>query len=371
VTGAQDFPRIDPEHPATFRERGVAVPFTTPKLAGGRVRDSERHGLELVVPNPSGGRGIYVVALSKVRERYRPTVHDVLLLQRIAGLSAVNPTSVRGVAWTLASEGHAGPKARDAAEVAARIDRSEILAAKFVLMKALIEKVDPGGHPITSIAQTADLERRGRAALCRIGPVLGRSEADLGQALAALAVVFAPVGAAWEDGQSRIVRLIDRIHDTRESIGSLCGSPEAADSFYLARSVTEAMDVVIPCAHGLVRASRALVADPLMLLSRWIADPAKVSAFVGRAEWVLDGWEQICLIWQLAPNNQRRWAALLEMVQLVPFLPLETSEWSLRPLPIDALAPATRITCQSDDWRGGAIGIALTTRNETIRAMAF
>ncbi len=371
VAAAQDFPKIDPDHPATYRERGVAVPFTTPKLAGGRVRDSGRDGLELVVPNPSGGRGVYVVALSKVRERYRPTVHDVLLLQRIAGLTELHPTSVRGAAQTLAFEGFAGPKAREAAEIAARVDQSQAAAAEFLLLKALVDRVEPGEGPITSFAQAAELERRGREVLGRIGRISGRSGTDLGQALAALAMAFTPIGVAAEDARSRVSRLIDRVQDTRESMEDFSKSTEGSNGNYLGRSVTDAMDVVVPCARGLLRASRGLLADPVTLLSRWIADRPRVSSLIGRAEWVLDGWEQICLVWQAAPDHQRRWAALLEMVQLVPFLPRETIEWSQRPLPVEALAPAVRIACQSDDWRSGATGIALTARNEAIRGLAF
>src|ERR1700712_5461419 len=51
-----------PYHPTTFLERGVAVPFTTPMLAGTRARPAEKQGLELVIPNPSGGRGVYIMA---------------------------------------------------------------------------------------------------------------------------------------------------------------------------------------------------------------------------------------------------------------------------------------------------------------------
>ena len=57
-----DLPTPIPSHQsATFGERGVSVPFTTPALAGARVRRDARHGLALLVPNPSGGRGIYVL----------------------------------------------------------------------------------------------------------------------------------------------------------------------------------------------------------------------------------------------------------------------------------------------------------------------
>ncbi len=367
-----NLPLIETHYPATFRERGIAVPFTTPMLAGARVRDTGRNGVELVVPNPSGARGVYVVPVTKVRDQYRPTVHDIILLQRIAGAGALDPSSVRAAAWAVALEGFAGPQARQAAEAIARSDRSQALMTEFLLLNAVVEQVEPGGVKITSVvAQAAELERRGRGVLARIGRSLGRSGAELGDALAAMAVSFAPVGLTAEDTQSRIARLIDRIQDTREAMIQVFESGEETDGTRLGRAVTTSIDIMLPCARGLLDAARGLVADPLNLLSRWIANQAHTIAQVNRAEWVLDGWEPICLLWQSAADNPARRAALLEMAQIIPFLPRETMEWSRRPLPAAALAPACRVACQNDDWRSGGSAVALIGRNEALRAMSL
>jgi hypothetical protein len=50
-------PRIQSGHPATFAERGVALPTTTPLLSGARVQPGARGGLDLLIPSPTGGRG--------------------------------------------------------------------------------------------------------------------------------------------------------------------------------------------------------------------------------------------------------------------------------------------------------------------------
>ena len=63
-----DIPLIQAYLPATFLERGVAVPFTTPMLAGTRARPSERGGTELLVPNPSGGTGVYILPWGSLRD---------------------------------------------------------------------------------------------------------------------------------------------------------------------------------------------------------------------------------------------------------------------------------------------------------------
>src|SRR4051794_34879392 len=110
-------------HPATFQDRGAAVAFTTPMLAGSRVRDNPRRGKELVIHNPSGRRGVYVLPLPGVRDQYRPTVHDVVLLQRIGELRTIDPATIRKAALGVAREGFAGPEARMAAEAVTEADR--------------------------------------------------------------------------------------------------------------------------------------------------------------------------------------------------------------------------------------------------------
>ncbi|WP_428485510.1 hypothetical protein [Rhodopila sp.] len=356
----------------TFRERGVAVPFTAPLLAGTRIRDSGSAGLELVVPNPSGGRGVYILHPARVRERYRPTVHDTVLLQRIAHLTLLDPSSMRGAAWDVAREGLAGSEARAAAETAFSTDRSQRLWAEFLLLTTLVEQVEPHGLKIRSFAdRSAELDRRASAVLHRLGPSFGRSGPQLGDALAGLGAVFAPLGVAADDTKSRVARLIERLEDTRDDMARSFQVGEETDGTRLGRSVIASMDITLPCGRGMLTATRALLSDPIKLLSLWIVNPARVTALVTRAEWVLDGWEQICLLWRSAKTNMVRRAALLEMAQLVPALPCEAMEWSPTPLPREALDPACRVTCQNDGWRTGGGAFTLIGRNEKLRALSL
>ena len=107
-TADRDLPPLQPYHPTTFLERGVAVPFTTPLLDGTRARPGARADVELIVPNLSGGRGVYILPWSGIREFCRPTVHDARLNQEIAGLRSVTPITIRRAARRVAAAGLAG-----------------------------------------------------------------------------------------------------------------------------------------------------------------------------------------------------------------------------------------------------------------------
>src|SRR4051794_14613092 len=112
---ARSFALQTPYHPTTFLERGVLVPFTTPTLAAARARTSERSGLELIVANPAGGRGFYVMPWSGVQDFCRPTLHDRQIQERAAALSCVTPGSIRQICRDVAGEGDAGRGAPPAA----------------------------------------------------------------------------------------------------------------------------------------------------------------------------------------------------------------------------------------------------------------
>jgi hypothetical protein len=129
----QSLPPVKPYHPTSFLERGAAIPFTTPLLAGTRARPAEKQGLELVIPNPAGGRGVYIMGWTSISSLCCPTLHDRQLNDRIAKLVSVTPSTIRRVGREVAAEGLAGEEATTAARLAAEHDRGDRLVANYQL----------------------------------------------------------------------------------------------------------------------------------------------------------------------------------------------------------------------------------------------
>jgi len=103
-----NLPMAETYQPASFVERGLDAPFTAPLLAGARLRALNRSGIELVVPNPSGGRGVYILPWNSARTLCRPTVHDLRLYEELRRVPALTPGSVRLAARVVAIQGLAG-----------------------------------------------------------------------------------------------------------------------------------------------------------------------------------------------------------------------------------------------------------------------
>ena len=355
----------------TFSSRGVSVNFTTPVLAGARVRQAGDRGVEIVLPNPSGGRGVYVLNWPGVRGLCNVTMHDTVLFRRLCGLAMVDPASVRDAALAVACEGHAGRCAAEAAAVAIARDRAQRVRARVRLMTALVEQQDrdaPNGG--SAAERTAELERRARLVLHRIAASVGRPAADLAAALTALGDLFAPVGVAAVDRDARLPRLLERLGETAADPAGRLSSDADEDMRGLGETIRVAMEKAWQSGTAVLRKTRAALGDPTRLLRRRISDPGGVLAWSSRCDWLLDGWERVSLLWLSAEGAASRRAALLEMAPLVPVLPREVLQWAGAAIPAEALTQLCRVTSQRDAWRCGSAALRLIERNERLLAMS-
>ena len=359
---------IESHHPATFRSRGVAVPFTTPLLSGTRARESAKTGIELVVPNPSGGRGVYILDWAGVRALGNLTVHDTMLFRRMAAIARLDPAGMRDAALDVAINGHAGRDAAAAARQSVARDAADRLNAHFLLMMGLIAQVSPS---VAKATTAADVERRGSAILHRLAPMLGRAPADLADALAAMGTMFAPVGAGAAETGARIARLLALLEQAHVTLSAWLRADPENDIGGSGRAVAGAMQTAAGYGGTILTATRAVLADPIGLMKRWFKDPEEVEAIAERAGWVLDGWEWVCLLWLAADTGDARRRALLEMAQLVPVLPAEASGWINLPPPPETLRQPCRVTSRGESWRTGTAAFSLIGRNETLRAMSL
>ena len=111
------------------------------------------------------------------------------------------------------------------------------------------------------------------------------------------------------------------------------------------------------------------IADMAALLRRWTTHPAEVAERASRLEWVLDGWDQLCLAWETADSPALRHLALREMTLMAPSLPGEILDWiGPNALPKNRLL-SCRPTQVSPDLRGEAAAFRMVGRSERLRAL--
>ena len=348
--------------PATFRERGVAVGFTSPLLAGARIRHAERR-CELVVPHPGGARGVYIFSIASLAEFCVPTLHDQRLAERLAGLSALCPDAVRSVARAVAAEGVAGRGASAAAQAATAQEVQAASRAETALFLSILKQGGEGlvtpdrqaAEAVLSLARRTGRDADAvRADVARLSQTLARSGLDM---------------PGMDGTPGRCARLLDAIEAVRAGILGWAGAC-APDGPGLA--LTEAASCMHAAGQRLLASSRALLADQAALLQAWAANPEGVAARLGRVDWLLDGWEHLCLLWQVAETDDQRADAVAEAISLLVALPKEAESWlgeteaALVPLrPRRAPAAAHRLSPRPPSQL-----VTLVARNERILARA-
>ncbi len=330
--------------PATFAERGVSVPLTSPALTGMRVRSGGSH-LELVLANPSGARGIYVVPWAAVPDMFQPTLHDLRLLAaldaRVGEREVIGPARVQAAARHVALEGAAGRQARAAVEAAMAADKARVAAAAQYLVSALAFV----GAGCPNAAEAEALARM--VADLGIGP--GAADAPVPNAIAALG------------------RL-------RDNLLSWAGRhPEDTAPAHLVAALA---------ANAAAGAGVALAAarhsSPAALMLAWRAGPGRVAALAARPVWILDGWQLPGLLWAAAAPGSS--AALTEAARVAPLLPPEAEAWTGLPTDPAAAGLLRRVVAgragdaRAMEGRGPDLRTVaaydLVERNELLRAMA-
>lgn len=215
-----------------------------------------------------------------------------------------------------------------------------------------------------------EAKRQARLAIGRIGGRLGKPDLWVCSALETLADVLLDSGAAGAAAPSRFQRQIARLRETCACIEAWSADQHDENQSAFACMICEVAEFSLAIASITLHEARALTADMPALLRTWAFNPSSVTAIAARPSWLLDGWEQICLIWSFAHDDLARRAALVEIASLVPVLPREISDWTGIILPSDIAERRRRLVPMNEDRRSGAALLDLIARNEHFRAVA-
>ncbi len=350
MTRASDRPASGTTEAATFRARGVAVPFTAPMLASARVRTADRGGVELILPNPSGGPGVFITDWSGAASLRGATMHDTLLFHRIVRLGAPDPRLVREAALSVAEEGYAGPAAADAARMRRNSDKTERLRIRDLLLSRFGQ------------AQPAE------AALAR---ALGVTATAAAAALRICCDATAPLGLTSNDQEVRLTRTIARLDAAARDIADWIARDTAHDADGIGAPMAEMLRAAAEMGRRFLNGLHRWFGEPLALLRRTVANPQSLREQADRALWLMDGWERPSLIWQAADSTAMRRLALLEIAQGLPGLPTEALTWTDPPVSPPPADLACRVSFGGSARLTAAASLTLTRRNETLRALSL
>jgi hypothetical protein len=319
--------------------------------------------LELIIPNPSGGRGVYILPLEGIHDFCPLTLNDRRLADGINKIRGVTPDTIRHIAREVAAEGLAGRGAVAAAKQAQKNDELAKIQANFDLLISLVSQTEPKGEESIPVqkAHPLDLEHRGRRAVARVATKLGCTQDGAAAALEQLASVFQGVGVR---SAARIPRELDDLTCVRRDVLKFLESASDTKASK-AQLIAASADLTITLVTATLADARALVDDIRTLMRNWVASPAPTMQLLARPDWLLDGWNRICALWSSAISAED---AVSEMAALIPVIPREAEMWSSYRVGhlIDVPQYRRAVVRQLEDWRTGVTVTDLIARNECL-----
>ena len=365
----RNFDNFNPRlfEPATFLDRGVNLPFTTPILLGARARPQEdQSGLEVIIANPSGGPGVYILPWTSIPQICTPTLHDRRLWQLLRDETTVTPRIVQDAAETAALEGLAGRGAASAVQEARIAREARRKRINFALLLDLIKRVE-GPHPSRpppEVDEPRQLAMRSQQAVMQCAKKLHSTTEAVAGALEDLAQAFNGLGLPQDNQTAPARQLLAELSTLMESIASWRQDlPEGVTSS-TASLVQQTLELTLNCAIQSTEEFDALISDTIAALQSWQKDCGEVTHRLTKLDWLLDGWDTLIGIWEAAPTQQKT-NAIMEMALLAPILPKEVAGW----FGVDAdplkLRRTGRIVHQFEDWRSGC-AVDMIARNEEL-----
>ncbi|MCA3341990.1 MAG: hypothetical protein ING24_06065 [Roseomonas sp.] len=351
----------------TFIDRGVNVPFTTPILLGARARPQEDgNGLEVLIPNPSGGEGVYILPWASIPEICAPTLHDRRLWGLLRDEPILSPGIVRNAAETASMEGHAGRTAILAVNEArqSREDRAKRINFGFLLR--LIKQMEgkAAGLPSPELDDPRQIALRGQRAVLACAQRLRMTTEAVAAALEELARAFNGLGMPQDNNLAPSRQMIAELQTLAASIESWRSNLPAHVASGSSTLVEKSLQLTLDCAYIAAEQLDSLMGDTFGTIHAWQQDRQEILHELTRLDWLLDGWGTLLGIWNAAEPSDKN-AAIMEMAVLAPILPKEVIGWLGFQPDMAQERRKVRIVNQFEDWRSGCV-IDMIARNENL-----
>ncbi|CAK0753223.1 conserved hypothetical protein [uncultured Gammaproteobacteria bacterium] len=357
---------------ATYAERGMAVPFTTPKLSQARARLDYNGRFEFMVPNLSGGKGNYIMPWKTVLDTMSPTLHDRTLYDEMNRERAHDPYKMRMVGLRVATTGLAGPAAAKHARELLTEEQEYQLLTNFLLVIHLLGQVNLSTDDLlkTGLASESS-QHRLKQSVIHVASKLKVPHSELYARIETLSSAICSIGlpTAPKGGRLRALtvdvdgfrnRVLEWLRDMPAEVVEL-GEYQASVAAYTHQ-----------LALSVVKEADQSVNELGSMISKWEETFPKLSATIGRLAWILDGWDFMVAMTKEAerrPSPERQ-AVLCDCFTRLPLPPEEETKNNSNMVPPDQLNTVQRRWVRANqDWRSGNMDYAAVKRIESVKAM--
>jgi hypothetical protein len=338
-------------------------------LLNARIRAAASgRGLEMVVANPSGGRGVLILPWSSMLDICSPTLFDRHLWESLAKSEDISPVGIRHEAQRLAALGLAGRQAALAAKDALHREQTSQRLMRSMLLESLIVATETPNESAgrSHKGDGPAFMKRAERAVGRAAAIAGLPLADFASDLEELAIALSGAAPEIEGEDARLRQMMADLHRMADEITDWVGDQQQEATHAMAANfVVASARQTVECAEVALALTDVLISDVGLLIPKWKAAKDRIIERARGPDWVLDGWKTPMALWQGASPIQRR-TYIWEIALIAPILPREAKAWlgevsDWRDMP----RRITQVVRDKSDWRNGST-MDLVARNENL-----
>lgn len=357
--------------PATFEERGVTVPFTTPLLSQARLRRDQNDRFEFLLPNFTAGKGTYVLPWKGLPSVMTLTLHDRLLFDEIEQLEVHSPEQIRTCALSVQATGVCGPQAATKAADLREQDAHYLTLTQFILVTELLKLVGISAADLLRPGMTADDSKRvARQALAKVAHMVDIAPDDMAARVDMLGEAVAPVGLPQAPKSGRLRALADRLQAFAQTT-QLFADTDPSDVAMLGTYVSTVANHTLTLARQRIGKLDAACRDAKQIVNDAPTLLKSIDEFVARISWLLDGWEFLIAMWESVKDEPpaTRQTTITDISRLLPLIPREEISHATDQLDLEAIARMQKKWVRvNQDWRTGVLDMDAVMRLEALKA---
>lgn len=356
--------------PATFEERGVTVPFTTPLLSQARLRRDQNDRFEFLLPNFTAGKGTYVLPWKGLPSVMTLTLHDRLLFEAIEQLETNSPEQIRTCALSVQATGVCGPDAATRASALRDQDAQYLVLTQFILVTELLKLVGISAADLLRPGMTADDSKRvARQALAKVAAMVDIAPDDMSHRVDQLGEAVAPVGLPQAPKSGRLRVLADRLQAFAQSAQHFADT-DPSDVAILGSYVSTVANHTLTLARQRIGKLDAACRDARQIVNDAPTLHKTIQESVGRISWLLDGWEFLVAMWESVKDDapSTRQTSITDISRLLPMIPREEISHATDQLDMEAIARMQKKWVRvNQDWRTGVLDMDAVMRLEALK----
>lgn len=322
--------RRDAVLPASYVQRGVALPCTTPLLSYARLRATSGGNYDVLVPGLAGGGETYVIPINSLREVITLTVHDRALLEELRALRDLTPISIRSLAMRVGETGLAGPALVQRARFWRERETSDRPQIVVALIMEAIHQLAEGGLGADTLDKSKIATPEGLAlakkALSGYAASAQTTAETVFERLDTWAEIVLPVGAPDGSTMGYLQVLRTELETMADELTQWL-VPEPPETAEMAQRTAVACREAAATAGRIVDRINAPARDMSEPLAAWSDTRKILKSDVLELAHVLDGWQRVRDFWYNIVDADRfaQRDTLERMAQHLPVLPAEAT----------------------------------------------